>query len=192
MSKSICTVPDCGKTLVARGVCAMHYRRMREGRPLDAPIRTPRIGCNVGGCERKHHSKGMCAVHYRRSARGTGLEAPIRGERGTCSVDGCEKPTDARGFCNGHYQRWKKGKPIDGALYTIPEVIKYSAVHKRIAKQRGRAAELSCADCSCTAEHWSYRHDCPKELIDAELGAYCLHPEHYDPRCAKCHKRFDG
>jgi hypothetical protein len=34
--------PDgkCGRKIVGRGMCSSHYRRWRQGKPLDLPVRT--------------------------------------------------------------------------------------------------------------------------------------------------------
>lgn len=34
-----CTADGCGKPVKAKGLCDLHYHRLREGRPMDAPIR---------------------------------------------------------------------------------------------------------------------------------------------------------
>ena len=64
----------------------------------------------------------------------------------------------------------------------------YQARHLRL----GRAAERQCVDCQEAAEDWSYSGGCPQELHDGtHPSPYCLHDHHYNPRCRRCHRRYD-
>jgi hypothetical protein len=71
----------------------------------------------------------------------------------------------------------------------------YGAAHGRLNQDRGRAKTHACIDCSNPAQHWSYNHDDPDELIAYGLSAngvaYSLDSSHYSPRCVPCHKIFD-
>ena len=61
----------------------------------------------------------------------------------------------------------------------------YKAVHLRL----GRAADHECVDCGAPAAEWSSIHGCPAER--RERSPYCHHPNHYAPRCRKCHRAYD-
>jgi hypothetical protein len=73
-------------------MCQAHYRRWREGAPLDAPLerREKRTGhCSVGGCDDAVYSKRLCSIHYARLAR-TGVTGPaerLKGRKGSGSQD---------------------------------------------------------------------------------------------------------
>ena len=75
----------------------------------------------------------------------------------------------------------------------------YYTAHSRIRADRGPAKEYPCAEgCGWPAEHWSYDHNDPDEIISADPrhpkiagAAYSLNVDCYSPRCALCHKRFD-
>lgn len=57
----------------------------------------------------------------------------------------------------------------------------YTAKHARVGRARGKASEYSCADgCGNQAQDWSQTH-----------GTTGDEPEHYEPRCRKCHKTYD-
>lgn len=75
------------------------------------------------------------------------------------------------------------------------DVVCYSQAHRRIKKALGKAEYYSCADrCGQHAKDWSYEGGCPEELTEpngAALRIYCLHQEHYRPRCGPCHYRHD-
>lgn len=75
-----CSILDCGRPLRARGYCAGHYRRLRNGEDLNAPMTTPKKitgDCTVENCESPQHAKGYCNFHYNRAWRGTtSIDAP--------------------------------------------------------------------------------------------------------------------
>lgn len=65
----ICSVPDCGKTAVTKGLCPAHYFRLRmHGDPLGRAVRIIRK-CSLAGCDNKHHAKGFCTSHFLRNKR---------------------------------------------------------------------------------------------------------------------------
>lgn len=75
-----CTVEDCGRREIARGLCTTHYERQRRSGSLDEHqgIRAllPRGGtCKVDGCARAAVARGMCQLHYDRTRR-TGEHGP--------------------------------------------------------------------------------------------------------------------
>lgn len=65
MSDRTCTADECDRKAHSRGLCSMHYRRVkRSGAPMPPVIGT-RL-CEIPGCERKHYCRGWCVLHYRR------------------------------------------------------------------------------------------------------------------------------
>lgn len=58
--------------------------------------------------------------------------------------------------------------------------IKYGRKHKRIVEQKGKASNYKCIDCNEQARDWSN--------IDHK---YSLNPDDYQPRCVRCHKKYD-
>lgn len=76
----ICSVPECGRKVIARNLCQSHYARQRRGVPLDKPLRRRIIGatCEIDGCHRKHAARGLCATHLGRQRNGRPLDRPIR------------------------------------------------------------------------------------------------------------------
>ena len=75
---------------------------------------------------------------------------------------------------------------------------KYRAAHWRVANDRGKASEHTCADCAESALHWSFAwRDCdPGDwrwgLVNGVWLAYTGNPMDYEPRCAKCARRYDS
>lgn len=56
----------------------------------------------------------------------------------------------------------------------------YRSKHWRVYRKRGKAAEYPCTDCREPAHHWSQIH-----------GTSGSDPEHYQPRCRRCHMGYD-
>jgi len=60
--------------------------------------------------------------------------------------------------------------------------IGYRGRHLRVQRARGSANEHACVDgCGRQAEEWAQIH-----------GTDGADPEHYVPRCVKCHRAYDG
>lgn len=62
-----CSVYGCGGRRIARGLCNLHWKRLRNMGPL--PPITRSSGCSVGGCGGAHHAHGLCAMHAARKRR---------------------------------------------------------------------------------------------------------------------------
>lgn len=63
----------------------------------------------------------------------------------------------------------------------------YQAAHLRL----GDAKERTCVDCESPAREWSFTGDCRAPLTDDLGRVYCMHPQHYEPRCSACHYVYD-
>ncbi len=107
----LCSLVGCGRELRAKGMCGMHYMRLRQTGQLDLaprPIRT----CSVPGCDRPHEARGLCRRHYRKATyipKGR-PRTPAQGLR--CAIKGCQQTVQARGWCARHYARWlRHGDP---------------------------------------------------------------------------------
>lgn len=74
-----CGIPDCSRTLYARGWCQAHYARwLRYGDPLGlAPTKPVRQvqQCVADGCKKLERVRGLCTTHYSRWLRYGSLEA---------------------------------------------------------------------------------------------------------------------
>lgn len=175
-----CSVADCGKAQYQnRPWCASHaMRRHRYGDPLAGPPAKPRqdiTGKRFGALvalSREPGSRWLCRCDCG-NQKSVLIGDLNRGSTTTCG----ERPTHPR-----------------KALVT------YAGAHDRVAAAKGRAADHRCIDCTEPAQHWSYDHQDPDELIEAlpvQRGryiydvAYSVDPEHYDPRCIRCHRAYD-
>jgi hypothetical protein len=73
----------------------------------------------------------------------------------------------------------------------------YEAAHDRIRHDRGSVRELACIGCGNRAAHWALNHERAATRTLEQRGGrykglpYSLEPADYDPRCVRCHKRYD-
>jgi len=67
----ICTIPGCVATVKAKGLCRMHYLRVRRNGDTELRRQTVPAGgkCAVDGCEKPARGRGLCIMHYRREKR---------------------------------------------------------------------------------------------------------------------------
>lgn len=123
-----------------------------------------------------------------------------------CAIDICQREPKARGWCDMHYQRWRKhGNPLRvDPSPKLPvlrgadnpkwkgDAAKYSAIHNRLRRYRGAAADHECGHCGKAAEDWAYDRTDPNELVDQDTGfPYSTDVRRYLPLCKPCHYRFD-
>lgn len=118
----VCCVDGCPKVSRALGMCRGHWKRHRDGRPLDSPLRTWRpaaefVACSVDGCDRAVRALGFCTAHWKRQRDGLDMTTPVRyrarkGEARGCSIGGCTKAHAARGMCTTHHSRWLRGQDL--------------------------------------------------------------------------------
>jgi hypothetical protein len=67
-----CAFRECGRAVLAKGLCSAHYWQQSQGKDL-APITEwdPRgEPCKADGCDRLSERRGLCQTHARRSSRG--------------------------------------------------------------------------------------------------------------------------
>lgn len=77
-----------------------------------------------------------------------------------------------------------------------PKSTEYQAIHMRMRRLKGRAAEQSCVDCAGPAMDWSYDGEDPDEVTvlhssGRTICAISTKPEHYVARCRSCHCKHD-
>ena len=111
-----CTYEGCERKRNAKGYCALHYSRTRNGVPLGAPLqRAPKHTynpCSVDGCDRPRAALGLCRGHRTRLKRGERIDVPLHGEMRYCGVEGCDRQHSAGGLCKYHDQRRSRGLPL--------------------------------------------------------------------------------
>lgn len=78
----MCSVADCGRPVLARGYCRLHYQRFRnKGEAGVTQSLRPRDRvCSLDGCDKKHSSGGYCQRHYMRVWK-TGDPGPVESTR---------------------------------------------------------------------------------------------------------------
>lgn len=61
-----CSVEGCEKTNIAKGLCTMHYQRMRNWGSTDPRPIPEKQACSVEGCDRHAVVRGVCGMHNHR------------------------------------------------------------------------------------------------------------------------------
>lgn len=74
----MCSVADCDRKPLAKGLCGLHYGRLARTGTTDLVRYDP--VCSVEGCENKHRSGGYCQRHYMRWWK-TGDPGPVESTR---------------------------------------------------------------------------------------------------------------
>ena len=172
MPHDTCTVAECDKPIKRRALCYGHYMKAwRYGTPT--PTFDPKYA------DLKGRTFGELTVTQR------------HGKAWLCACS-CGTQSVVR---TGDLNRGSAQTCGDRATHRRSDDIGYATAHDRVRRDRGRIASHSCVDCGGRAQHWSYDHEDPDQMfamnISANPVAYSNKPEHYEPRCVSCHKRFD-
>jgi hypothetical protein len=203
-----CSVAECDKPRKAKGFCSGHHSRWRNhGDPLAGRLQagSSTTGCSVVDCGEVVVARGWCNLHYSRWVRHGDPAVTVANPGAKCSIDGCERPSRSRTWCKLHYARWRHaGDPmvVRPNVLTPPGPahpswrgpdITYASAHRRITNAKGPAGQHSCVTCGRPAAEWSYDHRDPDEIIrpGRRASPFSVKPEHYEPRCVRCHRRFD-
>lgn len=169
MAETTCTASDCEKKRQAGNNphCSMHATRLRRNGTLEQLRpwhRNAGKTCKIAGCEKSARQQGMCRMHYARVRRHGDAQAVLGG----------------RFRSRDEHWNWQG------------ERIRYRAAHNRLYRELGAARNHDCVDCGEQAQHWSYDHAAEDERYEIQTGLpFSLEPEHYSPRCAKCHSWYD-
>lgn len=149
-SQTICIIEDCGKPVVARGLCNTHYARWREHG--DANFPTGNLGwgytrfrkddprydkrCSFEGCDRIFYAKNLCLRHFEQQREGKPL-TPIRPryEGDTCYVPDCDKKRIGK-YCPKHRYRLNRYGDFESEkenLITMREIAETLGItHQRV------------------------------------------------------------
>lgn len=208
-----CTVEGCERPHRGKGFCGLHYTRWRNtGDPGPVELLRRRPGdqmpeCSVQGCDNESASRGWCTMHYERWRTSGDPGEPQRrilapGQVKQCTVEGCERDHYRAGICMLHYSRKARGKDLGPAdarppgSWNVKETIGYDGAHGRVRAKKGSASQYKCVGCGDAAAHWAYDNKDPDELVGTsgfrgEGLRYSTNPDHYQPMCVPCHRRFD-
>lgn len=108
-----CSIKECGRPHIAKGLCSMHYDQVRKYGQVRETKHYPET-CKIEGCDKKHSAKGLCRTHYGRVHKTGHAGGPVP-EPKACIVKACDDPAIALGLCVKHYSRFKKhGHTGDG------------------------------------------------------------------------------
>ena len=167
MTQRICTLDGCDLPVKRAELCYGHYmKQWRYGDP--------------------HFEQQFAHIDLTGKRFGHLIARERRDGRWLCDCD-CGASTIVR---TGDLNRGSITSCGDRATHLRRDDVGVSGAHLRLRKDHGPARDHACVDCGHPAAHWSYDHTDPDER-DSDKGPYSVKPEHYQPRCVPCHKRFD-
>lgn len=127
MPKSICTVDGCDRPTRCKGLCNLHYLRLRTHGDVMADVPPAHQGsiktadvCSIDGCDRPFKGQGLCNMHLIRKRRHGSIMEHVPGQiyLKTCLVADCSSKPHARGYCSKHLRRFLiYGDPLAGVIY---------------------------------------------------------------------------
>ena len=82
-----CTIPNCSKNAISKGLCNAHYIRQRRNKNMDKPIKAFNPSKTCIECGEKTNGKGgylRCSKHYKIYKRKTIKEKLIEKLGGKC------------------------------------------------------------------------------------------------------------
>lgn len=102
-----CSVKGCNCLVWAKGLCEMHYYRLRNtGTVEERVLKCVGRQCSVEGCNNEVEAKGLCMKHYRRMLRTGNLEIIKIIKK--CNVDKCNNKAVVKGMCKKHYTKYRR------------------------------------------------------------------------------------
>lgn len=176
-----CSVPGCPAKHCARGLCSLHYQRMRNSGTTDPPdpFRQPHSRTHLALDEEhdvvRRYRKGLSQRQL--AARFCVAQSTIHEILKRHGV-----PARRRGQRSAERH----------SLWQGDDLAHHQTLHRRIRRMRSPASEYTCA-CGQPAEQWSYNHSGHDEHTDpVEHYVFSTDVWQYDPRCGICHLVFDG
>jgi hypothetical protein len=203
----ICKIEGCEKPVQAKGLCSMHYGRIRNGytdmRPEPLPRRwkpddSRQKGiCLMPNCGESHYAKGYCRTHYDLNLR-NGEPFYKREKFIACKVPGCNRRAKSLGFCIFHYTRYRQGielmrpKGIKGELNPnwnggVADYPSHSEM-KRVRKQVLEEANWICHYCGSPANQIDHI-DLSKDNHSKDNLVACCHKCNHT-RCRSYTSKF--
>lgn len=161
--------------------------------------------CDIDNCDRRARTprSKLCHMHYSRirnhGTPGASESSTIKNKGERCVVAECPSEAETKGMCGKHYTRHlRHGDPkttYPNRLMPGTGTISYRYAHALVRVAKGSASDYRCVDCDGEADHWSYNLQDPDEVYETSSGGvvrqYSEHVEFYEPRCSRCHMRFD-
>ena len=92
----VCSFQDCGRKVIAKGLCSGHYQQRAKGNEL-IPLKDQSVVtiCSGPECDRLAAARGMCRSHYAQWKRSGKtwkfIEIPAVDPLRICAVNDCDK-----------------------------------------------------------------------------------------------------
>lgn len=146
MTKRTCSVEGCENKHLARGLCSLHYQRLKHsGDFIPRPKPDPERPCSVDGCTNNGHLKGMCTKHYHRMRRHGTTDDSVPKAAAKCRVEDCTEFVRARELCPLHLRRWYRTGTTDPG--PIDPRRRCSQCEQLLLRERFPSTARVCEDC---------------------------------------------
>ena len=120
-----CTIENCQKSSLSKGLCNAHYLRMKKGREMNKPIRERNPTKTCIECGKDTNGKGgylRCSLHYKSYKRKKIKEELIQKLGGKCTMCNGVFPSVAFDFHHFGNKEMDISSMID--RYSEAEIIK--------------------------------------------------------------------
>jgi hypothetical protein len=113
--KPLCSVDDCTSIAKCKGMCQVHYDRVRRRGKTTLSVRSPMssLECIAPGCKRPALTMGECKLHRNRMRKHGSYDLPRQNRKRRtsgkpCTTPGCQNLTRGGGKCQTCYYRIAK------------------------------------------------------------------------------------
>lgn len=163
-----CSFEDCNRKYEAKGLCAMHYRQQRRGRPLTAEGAASKDRyCDFDPCGRRRTSTGLCQGHTDQQRKGEELTAEIQGRKFTAIVHGTTTGYTHHGcrceLCKERYNA--KGR----AVWAAKKARDFSGEEYVHGLSKTYGAGCRCLECKATHTNTMAETNYLKRRINKEV-----------------------
>lgn len=110
----ICSVDGCEEKSCSKGLCSMHYTRLKRHGDLNHTEHKDNwkgMSCFVEGCDRKIKGHGYCHMHlsrFKKHGDPSIVKTTQKYDGIKCYADGCERRPRSNGLCSKHLERFKR------------------------------------------------------------------------------------
>lgn len=149
----------CDEPTWSNGLCRLHYSRLRNATPNNAPRRA----CVEVDCDEESVDRRRCATHLRE------FIAADPG-RVMCTSSGCEKNVIARGLCSAHYYAARRAGTLDQHTTRGQGVPRLAVTCRATGCESGSKAHGLCQPHYDKARRLSKRDEVPLQVAIDELA----------------------
>ena len=171
----LCSLENCDRPVLSRGLCSRHYQRERRSGRL--PDYRPPVQCSIEGCEQPPVARLLCSLHYQRQHFGRDMSRPlpVAGAFSKCRFADCARLQRGDGVCRSHGSAYDPEtadrKLCDGCGKVLPRTAFYQAPKHKDVERQCRV----CRKTNARLRHVlrTYGEDAAAVLVRIDAGEPC-------------------